>query len=113
MSVAAVPRGRARRSGDCSLRCRNEINAVVFLCLAETDAVSACVQHDIPARWSEQVPDSFLRALCEIAFWAGFVGNAGQEGDQLAQETPASRFPAGLGFIDRLCLSLDRSIFYY
>lgn len=76
-----VPRGRARRSGERFMRCRNDINAVVFLCLAETDAVSAFVQHDIPARWSEQVPDSLLRALCEVSVlcwlcgqcWAGRV----------------------------------------
>ncbi|XP_039233821.1 PDZ and LIM domain protein 1 isoform X3 [Pipra filicauda] len=40
------------------MRCRNEINAVVFLCLAETDAVSTCIQHDIPTCWSEQAPSS-------------------------------------------------------
>lgn len=63
------------------MRCRNEINAVVFLCLAETDAVSACIQHDIPACWSEQVPDSLLQALCKVSVlcwlcgqcWAGKV----------------------------------------
>lgn len=55
-----APRGRAQRSRERFVRCGNEINALVFLCLAETDAVSACVQHDIPALWSEQVPDRLL-----------------------------------------------------
>lgn len=43
----------------------------------------------------------------KLAFCAGFAGSAGQEGYQVLQEEyqvlqegHASRFPAGLGFID-------------
>lgn len=108
-----VPRDRVRRSGECFMRCRYEINAVVFLCLAETDAVSACVQHDVPARWSEQVPDSLLQALPTVRVLRRLCCGAGQERHQLVQETHLSLFPAGLGFTDRLSLSLAISVFYY
>lgn len=108
-----VARDRARRSGERFMRCRHKINAVMFLCLAETDAVSACVQHDIPARWSEQVPDSLLQALPKVGVLCWLHCNAGQERHQLEQEAHPSLFPGGLGFIDRLCLSLDISVFYY
>lgn len=108
-----VRRDRAQRSGECFMRCRCDINAVVFLCLAETDAVSVCLQHDIPARWSEQVPDSLLQALPKVSVLCGLHCNAGQERHQLVQEAHPSLFPAGLGLIDRLCLSLDISVFYY
>lgn len=47
----------------------------------------------------------------KLAFCAGCGGNAGQEGYQLAQEAHTSPFLAGLGFLDRLCRSLDLSIF--
>lgn len=74
-----VPRGRALRSGECFMRWRHEINAVVSLCLAETDAVSVCVHH-IPARWSEQVPDSLLQALPTVSVCAGFTAVLGRKG---------------------------------
>ena len=45
----------------------------------------------------------------KLVFCAGFAGDAGQEGYQLVQEAHVSPFLAGLGFIDRLCLSLDLS----
>lgn len=93
--------------------CRHEINAVVFLCSAETDAVSSCVQHDIPARWSEQVPDSFLQALPKVSGFCPLHCYAGQERHQLVQEAHPSLFPAGLGFIAMICLSLDISVVYY
>lgn len=106
MSVDMVPRGRAQRSGERFMRCRNEINAVVFLCLAETDAVSACVQHDMPARWSEQVPESALRVLWKVSVLCWLCGRCGAGRVRLAQETRASPFLAALGSIGRLCLSL-------
>lgn len=92
---------------------QNEINAVVFLCSAETDAVSACVQHDIPARWSEQVPESLLQALPKVSVLCWLHCSAGKERHQPVQEAHPSLFPAGLGFIDRLCLSLAISVVYY
>lgn len=48
----------------------------------------------------------------KLAFCDGCGGNAGQERYQLAQEAHTSPFLAGLGFLDRLCRSLDLSIFY-
>lgn len=78
-SVDDVPRGRALRSGECFMRWRHEINAVVSLCLAETDAVSVCVHH-IPARWSEQVPDSLLQALPTVSVCASFTAVLGRKG---------------------------------
>lgn len=50
----------------------------------------------------------------KLAIWAGIAGNTVQEGYQLVQEaqTPP-QFLAGLGFIDRLCLCFDHSVFYY
>lgn len=94
------------------MRRRREINAVVFLCLAETDAVSVWVPH-IPARWSEQVPDSLLQALPTVGVLCRLHCSAGQERHQLVQEAHPSLLPAGLGSIDKLCLSLDISVFYY
>lgn len=80
-SVDVIPRDRARRSGECFTRCRHEINAVVFLCLAETDTVSTCVQHDIPARWSEQVPDiACYKHFLKLVFCAGFTTMLGRKG---------------------------------
>lgn len=95
------------------MRCRHEINVVVFLCLAETDAVSLCVQHDIPACWSEQVPDSLLQALPKVSVLCWLHCDAGQERHQLVQEAHPSLFPASLGLIDRLCLSLSISELCY
>lgn len=79
--------------------CRDEINPLVFLCLAETDAVSTCIQHDVPACWSEQVPDSSLWALCTagISLWLCWAGRV-----QLEQEEHPSWLPTGLVLTDRL-----------
>lgn len=104
--VDAAPRDRSPGSGERLTRCRDEINALVFLCLAETDAVSMCIQHDVQACWSEQVPDSSLWALCTagISLWLCWAGRV-----QLEQEEHPSWLPTGLVLTDRLW----PSYFYY